>query len=105
MLTHAYSVYDRKGLIYNAPFFAVTDGSAVRSFQDLANDPQTSVGRHPMDYVLYRVGSFDDAAGLLIPNVPILHVADAASLVHPGTRDLFGDAHVGVVSKAVKSNG
>src|SRR5258708_3350659 len=103
MLTHAYCVYDRKAQLYNVPFFAITDGSAVRSFQDLANDPQTTVGRHPLDYVLFRVGSFDDATGLLIPNVPILHVSDAAALVNSGTGDLFGDPHAGVLGKAVKS--
>lgn len=105
MITHAYCIYDRKGLIYNVPFFAITDGSAVRSFADLANDPQTTIGRHPVDYVLFRVGAFDDSAGMLIPHVPILHVADAASLINAGTGDLFADPHAGVLNQAVKTNG
>lgn len=81
MILHAYSVYDRKALQYHAPFFASADGSAVRSFQDLANDSTTTVGRHPGDYVLYKVGAYDDASGTVLPISPIEHVCDALSLV------------------------
>ncbi|WNK12512.1 MAG: nonstructural protein [Microvirus sp.] len=80
-MLHAYTVYDRKALQYHAPWFAVTDGAAVRSFADLANDPSTTVGRHPGDYVLYRLGSYDDAAGLLLPSTAPVHVSDALPLV------------------------
>lgn len=83
MLLHAYSLYDRKALQYHVPFFAVADGSAVRSLEDLANDLNTTVGRHPGDYVLFRVGSFDDGAGVLQPLVPAQHVTDALALVRP----------------------
>lgn len=82
MKLHAYCVYDRKGLIYNSPFFAVSDGSAARSFSDLANDMSTTVGRHPMDYVLFRVGTFDDGNAMLQPENPV-HIADANALVSP----------------------
>lgn len=81
MILNAYTVYDRKALQYHSPFFAVADGAAVRSFMDLANDPQTTVGRHPGDYVLYFCGCFDDGTGLLLPASPIKHVCDAQSLV------------------------
>lgn len=81
MLLNAYSVYDRKAGHYHAPFFAVSDGAAVRSFRDLANDPQTTVGRHPGDYVLYRCGQFDDASGLLLHLSAVEHVTDALPLV------------------------
>lgn len=80
MKLHAYCVYDRKALVYNAPFFAVSDGSAARSFSDLANDKSTTVGRHPNDYVLFRVGSFDDASGQLLSDTAV-HIADANAFV------------------------
>lgn len=99
MITHAYSVYDRKGLIYNVPFFAISDGAAVRSFSDLVNDRNTTVGRHPLDFVLFRVGSFDDSTGMLIPIVPILHVTDAEPLVDRGTAELFTE------QQGMKANG
>lgn len=81
MLLNAYSIYDRKGLNYHAPFFAATDGLAVRNFSDLANDTNTTIGRHPADYVLYCVGTFSDANGSMEPCVPLRHVMDADALL------------------------
>ncbi|QCQ84904.1 nonstructural protein [Blackfly microvirus SF02] len=81
MKLRGYSVYDRKALQYHPPFFASTDGAAVRSFSDLANDPETQVGRHPGDYTLYFVGEYDDQKGHMIPMDPIGHVIDANALI------------------------
>lgn len=81
MLLRAYSIYDVKALQYHPPFFASTNGAAVRSVHDLVNDTNTSVGRHPADYVLYCVGEYDDSKGALRPFVPLEHVIDAVSLV------------------------
>lgn len=77
----AYSVYDRKALVYGAPFFAPTDGSAIRSFADLSNDINTTVGRHPSDFVLYCVGVYDDQNGALAPVSPLRHVIDATACI------------------------
>lgn len=100
MKLHAYSIYDRKALVYNAPFFSVSDGSAVRSFSDLANDLQTTVGRHPGDYVLFRVGDFDDQSGKLLP-ITAAHCADASALVAPKP-DLFGSGSVPAPNGSIK---
>lgn len=85
----AYSIYDRKALQYHPPYYAVTDGAAVRSFADLANDRTTTIGRHPVDYVLFYVGSYDDALGLLIAETPLRHIADGSAQV-TANLDLFG---------------
>lgn len=81
MILNAYSIYDRKALQYHPPFFQSTDASATRMFSDLANDPATTIGRHPSDYVLFQIGSYDDSKGLLVGLSPLAHVADASSLV------------------------
>lgn len=81
MILNAYSLYDRKALQYHAPFFSVADGAALRMVADLVADPNTTVGRHPEDYVLYRVGAYDDASGSLLPVTALDHIADCASLV------------------------
>jgi len=86
MKLRAYSIYDRKALQYHPPFFASTDGSAVRSFQELANDTNTQVGRHPGDFTLYYVGEYDDQVGRMLPMDPIGHVIDANALVKIETR-------------------
>lgn len=81
MILQAYSIFDRKALQYHPPFYASTDGQAVRNFSDLANDPNTTVGRHPSDYVLYCVGCYNDANGFLEPFSPLRHVMDADACV------------------------
>lgn len=81
MMLRAYSIFDRKALTYHAPFFAHTNGSAVRSLSDIANDPNTAIGRHPSDYVLYCVADYDDQTAVLTPLRPLEHVVDAIGLV------------------------
>jgi len=81
MQSNAYVVYDNKALVYGVPFFAPSDGSAVRSFGDLANDADTTVGRHPGDFSLFCVGLYDDQNGALGAVSPLRHVIDASALV------------------------
>lgn len=81
MILKAYSIFDSKALIYNPPFFQATDGLATRMFMDLANDANTSIGRHPSDYILYCVGTYDDGTGRLDAISPVSHVVDAIALV------------------------
>lgn len=81
MKLNAYSLFDNKALQYHPPFFSSTDGAAIRSISDLVADPNTTVGRHPSDYVLYFVGSYDDQNALFTPEVPLRHVIDAIALV------------------------
>lgn len=90
MILNAYSIYDRKALAYHSPFYQTTDGAAVRTFSDLVQDNNTQVGRHPADFVLYCVGSYDDAKGELTPLAPLRHVIDATALVRHQA-DLFSD--------------
>lgn len=81
MMIQSYSIFDNKALQYHPPFFSSTDGAAVRMLSDLVNDPNSSVGRHPGDYVLYCVGTWDDQHGAFAPLSPLRHVIDAVALV------------------------
>jgi len=97
MIINAYAIYDRKALRYHTPFYAHQDGEAARSFADLVNDINTTVGRHPDDYVLYRVGAYDDANGSLLPASVLDHVVDGSALV----RNLGADPRQGQFPDAV----
>lgn len=92
MLLNAYSLYDNKALTYSPPFYASAHGGAVRLVMDLASDTNTTVGRHPTDFVLYCVGQFNDATGSLLPYDAREHVSDVVALVPraPAVADLFG---------------
>lgn len=66
-----FSVYDQAVKSFLQPFYARHVGEAVRSFTDLANNPETNVYRHPGDFVLYRLGEFDDGSGLFECGEPV----------------------------------
>lgn len=61
----AYSIYDSKAEHFGNPVFIRTDAEARRSFGQVATDPNTEVGRHPEDFLLYRVGTWDAEKGTL----------------------------------------
>ncbi|AXH78146.1 MAG: nonstructural protein [Microviridae sp.] len=65
MVLNAYSIYDVKAANYRTPFFCSTNGMATRMFSDLAADQQSIVFKHPDDFKLYFIGTFDDYSGEL----------------------------------------
>lgn len=61
-----YAIYDRKAEQYSAPFLEVTDGTAIRAVQDLVvNDPNHAFAKHPSDFSLHRLGTFEDTTGTI----------------------------------------
>lgn len=71
-----YSIYDTKAEHYGNPVFIRTDGEARRMFGQVANDKETEIGRHPEDFILYRIGTWDAETGTLTPE-PGLSIAKA----------------------------
>lgn len=65
-----FSIFDMKTGAYSTPFFMAHVGEALRACIDLGQDRSTTVGRHPADFALYKIGEFDMATGLLIPEQP-----------------------------------
>ncbi len=63
MKLSAYTIYDVASGVYMRPFFSQADGQAIRSFKDIATDADHEIGKHPEDYTLYRIGSFNDTTG------------------------------------------
>lgn len=50
---------------YMRPFFAQSVGQAQRMFVDEVNNPQGEMHKHPNDYSLYHLGTWDDETGAL----------------------------------------
>ncbi|WNK14562.1 MAG: nonstructural protein [Microvirus sp.] len=71
MILNAYSVLDTKTGIYNLPFFMQLDVQALRAVADLGRNTDTTVGRYPNDYVLVRIGQYDDNTGSMEPHPPV----------------------------------
>lgn len=66
MLLQVYTIFDSAAKCYQRPFYCQADGEALRAFVDLAEDKEHPVGKHPEDYSLWRIGSYNDNSGLLI---------------------------------------
>lgn len=70
MMWPVYSVFDSKVRAFLTPFFTHTDESAIRALSDVVEGSEGErhqFARHPEDFSLYRIGAFDDAAGVLEP--------------------------------------
>lgn len=80
MITRLYAIYDRKAVVYHQPFYAITDAVAVRTVSDVVADPNAPFGRHPNDYVVYMVGTYDDQNGVVTPQNPLKHVIDCGAI-------------------------
>ena len=65
-----FMIYDSKAEAYLQPFFSQSQGTALRSFIDLANDPQHEFCKHAEDYTLFFCGTFDPLTGHFDLTVP-----------------------------------
>ena len=52
----------RRALIKDR-FFLTADGEACRMFQDMVANAETPYGKHPADFTLMRLGTWDDQTG------------------------------------------
>lgn len=60
------SVQDLVSKTYGTPYYSVSIGSAIRGFTDEINraDENNLLYKHPNDFNLVHLGSFDDDLGL-----------------------------------------
>lgn len=60
------AVFDSAVGAFMQPFWAQSEGSAVRGFGDAVNDPKLEFGKHPQDYTLFALATFDDQTGEVV---------------------------------------
>lgn len=77
----AFAVFDVKAAAYGNPMFISNAGLAIRGFSDACHDPATAMAKHPGDYSLFEIGSYDPNSGILKAVSPPVHVASAASML------------------------
>lgn len=65
LLLGLYAINDEKAQAFFNPFVARTSGESHRSFGDSINDPQGNLGKHPSDFALYQIGTFDPSNGYI----------------------------------------
>lgn len=70
MIQKVFAVWDSKALAFMQPFFSNSTGAAVRAFADVANEDRSPIAKHPGDYQLYEIGTFNDLDGIMNSLVP-----------------------------------
>jgi len=65
MIHKIYSIFDSKAEAYSLPFYYQHEGQALRTFSDWVNDPNTPYGKHPEDYTMFEIGTYDENNGYI----------------------------------------
>jgi len=60
MIIGCYTIYDSATKAHMRPWYALTDGEAVRTFSDAVNDPASQYNKHPDDFTLFAIAHYDD---------------------------------------------
>lgn len=67
MTQQIFAIWDSKAEQYLQPFTTNTVGVAERMFTELVNQDGHQLNRHPEDYTLYKIGTFDTADAVIAP--------------------------------------
>ncbi len=57
----AFTIYDEKAECFAHPFFVSAIGIATRMLATWTQNPETMISKHPEDFTLYQVGTWNDA--------------------------------------------
>ncbi|AXH77339.1 MAG: nonstructural protein [Microviridae sp.] len=77
MKTFVYVVLDKLAGAYGTPFVMQNDAIASRDFAFACKQPESSLSRHPADYSLWCIASYDDNSGIIEPLEKMRYIADA----------------------------
>lgn len=80
-MLNLYAVYDTKSESYGQLIQVRNVGVAVRSFTDACGDTNSPMAKHPGDFALYEIGTYDPDNGKLTCVEPAKHIMSAASAV------------------------
>jgi len=58
-----YAIRDIKADAFAAPFLLPNDSVAIRAVSETAAMPDNSLAKHPSDYELWSLGSYDEPSG------------------------------------------
>lgn len=63
-----FSVRDNKAGFFLPPFLLISEGEAIRAFEEATLNTQSPISQHPEDYTLFSLGHFDEVSGEITPN-------------------------------------
>lgn len=59
------AIRDSAAKAFLRPFCVNAVGMAIRDFSDAVNDEKSGFHRHPEDYELFEIGSYDEESGIV----------------------------------------
>lgn len=63
MKLKVFAIYDTKVGAYMQPFHMQTAGQALRAWEDSCQDQSTQFAKHPSDFQLFEIGTYDESTG------------------------------------------
>lgn len=66
-MTKLFAVYDSVAGAYLAPMAIPSRAAAIRAMSDAVNGGDAMITKHPSDYVLMELASFDEKNGVIVP--------------------------------------
>lgn len=66
MIISVFTIRDDKAQAYLQPFFLSNESMARRAIADCVSDSDHMFGKHPEDYALFSLGTFDDQSGKFV---------------------------------------
>ena len=68
MKINLYSVLDSASGVNDGPVGQHNDNVALRNFKNLAENPDTPVGKNPEHFSLWYIGQYNDSTAELLPD-------------------------------------
>jgi len=80
-MINLYTVKDNKAHSFGQVMCFPTDVEASRMLSRAVHDPEVQISHFPEDYDLFRVGSFDQVSGFIVPEPQPRFICGAVSFV------------------------
>lgn len=70
MLLEIFAMYDRATQAYMQPVYSQSKGEIIRSLSDLIMNNEHAFAKHPEDYTLFKIGTYEEQSGEIVPIAP-----------------------------------
>lgn len=94
-----YTLHDTKTGGWRVPFFCHFEAEAVRQVVQAVSDDRTELHRFPSDFILYRIGTYDEATGVVSAASPVnLGASSSLYMAHIAANRPFTSSRDGIIA-------
>lgn len=77
-----FTLKDVKAESFGAPIAMPSTGIAMRSLLEIAENPNSPVGKYPADFILYELGEWDPSNAQIILHQTMKYVVTVSDLIN-----------------------